>query len=659
MSPVVVSMAPVRTLNPFTEDPAYGRWVFQYARTLLIVSNLQPSMAGIIIELINNAQDAARTDKAGKKLPVTVTAALGQKSISVSDNGHGMVPFILEEDWGMLQLFWEEIGRHTYDPEDEIRKLLSLESRQSLEWLALSAGFSGKLPEMDKRGRIGVGAQGFRQIANKAVWRTRPDRELAERYWGEGTSEAKMPPVFVLEPPTAGMLESYNIEPRIERALEPPRLMDVLGDELVHGTMVHITELKQGVMAGLRLHDLLSELSERFSEDLRSGQLILNIVDRYTEEGRKTQGGKLIPVLHANYSGVQLYAETVTLSGMTFQAHLWYDRQGKNLHAKLRRGDQDMVKDMDDPTLGEFKGTILASGKVNGWISCPNDPVVKWDLNKGVPTPGQARNVWAKGVLEIALAEFERRVEQIEDQTRQEKVDRVAAQVAARISEQLPLLKDFQGLEIGTRKLGTRPPRAPQPKKVEERIFVTVDDEHNRGVEGVILTCSKGGKPLRDPVTTGKSGEVSFGKVYKDPSLGFGRYAIEIKLPDGMTLLNQPAKVVFNLDPSRLGVCIHFHVLTGREAPLVHRIARLRPVVHPFEGSTFNQIWSASRIENGIVDINSAHELYQRALSSKSDEPIIRLITQALIAAITSYHYRNSTPEEALQASTRAIAALN
>lgn len=625
-----------------TDTSFQGRFNFQQARLLQIVSRVQNSIAAILYEYVENALDARATE---------VLISLSPTKIIITDNGHGMVPYITPDDKAVLEVFFEDISRGNIDPTDDVRNDISEPSKKSLEWLATSIGWSGKLPEQNLLGRLGIGGQGFRQIANSASWVTKPDQELAMEYWGKSSTEAKNPPVYTLNPPTVSMVDAYQVDYKISSASPGAPFLDATGKTLRSGTRVEISEIRPEALSGLRIRELERQLSERYGAKIHELGCTITIVDRISEEGKKSQKGILIPIRETALHGVLVYDQEVNLKGMEpFRVFIMYDANGRGLHVKYRQAGVDKM-DIDLPQFHEFQGTILGSGKLNGYISYPGGPDALHDLNKGVPSPGRIRSRWAEVVL-LVLDQVADQIQKLEDTARNQTLSKAAQEISAKISEAISEIEGFDDLQIGTpdpKKKPEKTTKPSKPSKPDERVTVRVQNEHGKGIAGVKVELFCKGKLIKSS-TTGSAGEISFGRILEE--CGAGRYELRITVSEGVKLLDAYPFAKFDLDAGHPSKRHIFHLLTGELAPQVNKLPRLRPMLSAFEGSDAQLLWRTPRIEAGLVDINSAHPDYQNALDTKNEELLFHLIAHSIIAAIASWHFRARSPQEACHASS-------
>ena len=290
-------------------------------RAIQLFSGMLGSIWQILGEFVENAIDADAK---------RVWLVLAKDTVQIIDNGHGMVPEMLEDERKLLEMFLQDIQRGVSPGYEDVRILLSNASLNSLEWLGRNVGFSGKArrprdPNNIIKGERGIGFQGFRQIANEATCISRANEGLAALFWSE---PPKPIPEFSLKLPTNEQVRKHDLGFEIRETGR--ELTDPSGRALESGTKVVITRLKPELESLLRPSYLAEQFRIRFSEHVRARGVRIVIVDRITEEGQRS-GGKEIIVEPVQYRGPCILQEERSLPGgkSGFHIQLYYNRGGK------------------------------------------------------------------------------------------------------------------------------------------------------------------------------------------------------------------------------------------------------------------------------------------------------------------------------------------
>lgn len=612
------------TVDPQGDDRPFK---FYYARFLEQLSNIQESPNAIIGELVDNSVDAKAT---------RVWVVLEPDSIVVADNGLGMNPRMRPADMEILRRFWDDIEQKRVDPEFDIRTLISDYSKRSLEWMAVCVAFSGKIPQPGQkiRGVRALGVQASRMVASQLEWRARPSRKI---------SEGETPEVHSLVLPSLDDLRRYRIDSTIARVQEPLRAPT--NKELDSGTVATLSKLRTGMSASLRPNALVEHLKTRFGADIKAG-LELLVVDRISEDGRKS-GGITITVPAPVYKGYPILQRVLSLRGgkASIEVDLWYDPEGKNQQVMLRRMGNN-VRPISE--LREFQQGIFFSGKVSGHIEYVDLPEreAPWDTLKKTPLEGPIRNQWQHAIWN-AVPDAEEKIKEIDARARNEKSIRAAKVVADATLEAMQELDQYKDLAmVPPKRKRPEPPKPPKPPKPEERVVVTVFDEHNHGVSGVTIELYTQGQ-LAATRETGTTGQITFGK------LDFGRYTVRMIVPEGMTPADEIQEYKFNLGPNQLGIRAIFRLRTGRPKPEDMRIGRITVYTHPLSdpGQPYQESLSV-----GLVQINTEHEAYRDAYEADDAEILNTLMAEYVASAVTEYGLKGEPASVQLQSASALFA---
>lgn len=589
------------------------------ASALVRLGEVRGSASEVIEGFVENATDAGAKN---------VWVVIERDGIIVTDDGHGMVPDMLPEDYEMIKLFKEEARSGKLTEKDDIRDLIppTSPSRKSLRWLAEYAAFSPKRSAegVKTRGRLGIGTLAFRQIANSAVWLTRPALELADEFWGENVPGKGVMPVFEFVPPTDEALRKYQMGYRIAQSKE--ELCDHNGRRIVSGTSVRLHQIRQGVNV---VPALLTEyLSTRYGEDIRNELLNILVVDTTAADGAKGKG-KEYRVQPPKYRGIQILKEKVYLGGVgSFEAELYWDsRGGRALRPELRHKNAAVNADLT--RVPGLNISPLNTGRISGYVEFPDvaEDLAPWSLEKDMPLESQLRNEWVRQVKDLA-ARGANRVFEIEDRVRQRSIEDFAEALSTAAALAMNDDPIYRNLAFGP---SVRRPRqgGTKPVVVEDRVLVTVLDEHNRGLSEITVELSQGKKVLKRGDTQ-KSGGFSFGK------LPLGEYTVSVVVPVKMKAQGRPQANI-KLTETQPGVRVTFHLITGLPEKPRDRQIRRRPHiwVEPFPDP--DQPYSIENMENGWLRLNSEFLPLRQAQLAKDTELEGALGATLVALAITEY----------------------
>lgn len=516
----------------------------------------------VLKEFPENSLDAIKkhTESGSSYRPAggwIVATVVMPDEIQVIDNGPGMIAHMSTDERDLLLLFHSLVSSGEVSEEDAeaFGQLIDPDVTPSLEWLVEGVGISRKAGQVGLRGTKGIGALSFRQIANRATWESRRI----------GTDA---PGTATVIPPTRAQVVRNHIGYDLLLDSEA-HLFDAFGAEMESGTIVRIMEFDNGIPSKLYPDALAAYYKARFGSLVQAGQVRLLVIDRITDEGRKTPGGRVIEVGSSEYRGIPIFSRVSVVAGAEFRCSLYYDPDAKVTSATrggrvtLRRVGSDVGALAKNVT--HFAMSPFNSHKVSGFVEFPDvdEQHAPWNLSKDKPLESGVYAKWAK-IVEGWAREAQGEVEEIESRAKNDQAQGIAATVGKAIfaaMREIPVLAPLVP-NTGTGKKkpkGTRP--ISEVRKVQKTIVV-VQDEHGIGVSGVYVTVKTIGGALVKTVLTRKSGSCVIGH------LEYGQYrAVLEALPPGMRLIG-PLEDKFRLSESNPRRRIVFTVHTGRAKPV-------------------------------------------------------------------------------------------
>ncbi len=589
------------------------------AGTLAALGTLYSSVSAVFAEYVDNALDAGATN---------IWIELYPDRIVITDNGTGMLPDILPSD----QLILAQFSQGKLKGDDDVRTLVDPIALSSLRWMVEFAALSPKGHKNDRniRGTKGIGAIAFRFLGGKAVWRTRPNLELSQKFW---RSQLKNRPTFKLEVPTNSQLQSGDTTNVISESTQMLTSPD--GNQLDSGTSVEITKLLDDeTIKPLALVDFLSG---RFGNSIRSGVKLI-VVDRVSEKGKKTNGIN-IEVQAPSYDGILIADMTAYVKSgnlMPFEVKIWYNPRAKNqIPQILRKGE--MVGDVTN--IAQLDCEPWNSGFLTGYIAFPDlvtDAEAPWNPTKTFPLPSPITNKWLNSISHVA-SEITAKIQEMEA-NRKEAEDRLRAKrIANAIEAAMQDLPGFRSLTLlhPVAKKPKQKSSGKQTKKKEDlRSMATVVDQFGRGVRGVVVEIRKDGQ-LSASLVTGLSGTVTFGVLEN------ARYTVS--LPDE-TRECTPKKHAFTIDKVVKKVRIEFRVQTNLKPPDDKRIRGItlwiRDLGDPMVPYSIKHLQTLGRVE-----INSKSFDYMAAVDTGDEDKQALLECMYTAMAVTEYAY----PDESLE----------
>lgn len=556
-----------------------------------------------------------------------VIVSLERNRIVIFDDGHGFVPTMSPEDHDTLQVYKADIASERLSPDVPLEVLLpelsQSPSLHSFQWMMECIGLSNKRysHETRARGIKGLGALSFQQIANRAVWYSRPEAALARSYWHDIAMEQN-PPTYSLRSATADELRWRMIRYEIDPA-DP--LKDPLGDEAQSGTRVELTELREGIERSLRPPQVIRSLQERFGNDIRAERLKILVVDRVTEEGLRSDDGLVTEVPPASYPGTLIFHRETALRGGRgpFGVEVYYDPLGRALYPKLVRMGSEVCPITQ---LADFNKSPWNNGKLSGLVSYPDlsDEEAPWDAQKSLPLAGPVYNQWQKRVWEMA-ENVEGEIAKIEDSLRLSLLEEFSSQLGRETIAAMQEIPEFADIVVKAKRLTI--PR--QPARQEKRLFVTVLNENDDSVAGarIVLENASNSELIKSAITK-RSGRISLGQ---NP---YGRYKLRIdEVPEGATV-DGMAEYILNLSVNMPGARETFRLITGEPK---------RPRPRPFNNITpFFHEWPSDepyiqRLEYGVVEINTEGSELRFAINRGDFVARATLCAQYMASAIAEF----------------------
>lgn len=609
--------------------------------TLRLLSNQVRTAGEALSEYLDNGRDA------GANLLVV---ALYPDRVEIFDNGHGMMPGMLEEPYGLLQEYKAEVNQGRVVDFD-VRDIIG-SAGSSYQWLMECIAFSRKRPEKGDRvlGMRGIGMLAFRHLGAKPVWYSKPAANLAEEYYGEGSHAAKNPPIAVLYPPTADALDRGDMKYRVETTRQT-RMMDPLGHTHPSGTRIVITDLVRDIANSLRPAHLADEFRKRYGADIRLNRLKILIVDHMTVEGKRDPKGRIFEVEPLAYLGTLVLNKSASILGGQgeFASELYYNPAGRNLRITLRRRGADISPDVASViSLHGLDVEPFNSGKLNGFIELPDLPENLFPLNTAktlpVASPGFTEYVnqirkWRREI-QAAIEETEARARDKSTQNAMRNFSGMAMEAVREVAILANLLS-----------IGSPLPSTSRIPQVTRDMIVQVLDEFNQGIEGVTVELHQGRKTLSS-LQTGPRGGFSFGRY--EPGL----FTFQLIVPKGMTVPSGIERYAnIKTTEERPGFRAIFHLHTGApqpEQPQRREIgARITIVQRVLPDVT--QPYSIEQLPHGQIHINVEAEDFRRALESGDEELRDEYIAVYAANAIVEHTMKDYPPGE--QIMTAAILA--
>lgn len=593
----------------------------------------------VLEQYVENGYDA------GAKQVIVI---LEKNRVAIFDDGRGLVPKMSEDDYDLLCLYKEDVDSQRlsgYIPFEVLfPELANSPSLHSFQWMMECIGLSSKKISHESRARgiKGLGVLSFQQIANRAVWYSKPAPELAQAYYKD-QRVSQNPPTAMLRSATADELRRQIIRYEINEA--DPLKNPFLGEEVKSGTLVELTELREGVERSVRPSQVIRSMQERFGNDIRSGNLKIQVVDRVTDEKESV----MYDVPPATYPGTLiLHRESALRGGRgSFGVELYYDPLSRALYPKLARKGSEVCPITQLPDFNKHPWNI---GRLSGLISYPElpDEEAPWDAQKSLPLAGPVYNQWQKRVWEMA-EDIENKLEEIDKRLRLGQLDEFSKILSQEMIEAMREVPAFRDLVIRPRKEKGKK----RPQKPEDRVIASVINENNDSVAGarVELRHASTDQLIR-PAITKRSGTVSLGKN------SYGRYRLKlVEVPEG-AVIDGMDEYIFNLSMNMPGVRETFHVINGEPKRVQQKpINQIIPFFYDWPNIDEPYI---QRLElGGVVEINTEGVELREAISRNDVEARAILCAQYMASAVTEFAAaEDEDKEETLKNASRLFGVL-
>ncbi len=557
------------------------------APIILHLAENYPLNLSALLELTDNAIDARKGPK------VNIFVILEDGTITIIDDGVGMVPEMTAGDLEKLNRFKERAQRGKVAAHEDVRDELSEASRGSMRYLAESIGFSGK-KGAGLIGRHGVGFWGHLKFSKAAVVISRPAHNLAKQLWPRVKPGSE--PTYRLVTQSYAQLVNHDLGYQIER--DPRSLHDPWGRTLPHGTRIELT-LKEGAQGTFQPGGLVTSLGSRYAGRIHSGEVIITVVDRVTAQGKAKRGGLELRVSPPAYLGTELLRQTYFLSRgkNPFEVHIRYDETGNSSPVQLRILGIDQCHVTEITALKPH--AKLFQSPMTGYIELPDDPSIPLNTRKNRPqenTPGLSQ--WEQKILTYVVPNLQQQIADHEERIgsrRLETYGKAAAQVINEALQSLPAFSDITFQEMPPSKKATRKKQTERSSTRTTAMYIraTVMDQHKRGIQGVKVTLRRGNDV--DTIPTGLGGGVWFGKR---PN---GIYTISIQLPPNTTAVSR-TEYRFQVSDEKPGYGAVFEIKT--KDPKTPKTSSFRHLAfQPLTDPT--RLFDDSRIGLGVLVMNS------------------------------------------------------
>lgn len=606
-------------------------------RMLLHVAKIYETDGEALAQLVENGRDGGARH---------ISVELRPDVIIVTDDGCGLTGRMRPEDratldrWltGDRDLSWEQVVAQ-----------MTRSSRQSFELMMCSFARSTKVVDKNQLGEKHLGSLAHYQFADQTIFYSRPDEDLqkdARLRLGEDG-------VFLLRFPTAAQLEGNQLDFGLAGPISG-QVKDSWGKRLFHGTQVVIKGLHPGFEYSLAPRLLVEHLSNHFGEDIRHG-LVIEVVDRLTDEGRRTKGGRVLKATTPEFHGACLMDRdlTTTHGKHTFHVQLFYaPGSGTNLSPKFQRKGSTgrPLKELPDEFLRQAPWNRL-----EGTVAAPDD--LEWSSSKSLPLQSsRTYRHWMAGLRALG-EELEDLIAAADKRSRERIATRFSGEVVDAVLAAMAKSKIFGDQPIGTlpdvrnkKNKATSHRESVERQLCKRRIEATVVDENYAAFEGAVIELWCGGQ-LLGTKTTGTSGYVAF------PDLTLRRRYL-------LCLTSVPADCVINGDEEKditltldnPGYRHRFHVRTGRppknapsEVARLDRTFRFQLWLRDIPDADPTRIMFRERLP-GLIEIHTGNAGVAAALEDSDRTGLDHLVSYCCAAAIASWMLKGQSLDFVLQA---------
>lgn len=584
-----------------------------------------------IRQLVENGLDAKAKN---------IWVDLHSDKIIVTDDGHGMVDTMADEDKALVNLFFDylETEPNSRERGRDPRDLLSEDnpSMKSLEWFKYIA-FSPKALKktQEDKGSKGIGTWAWLSFGNSSHYRTKPSSDLLNRRYGSEARD-KADTTFVYIPPTSeDLIDNVSLQPKFFRSKDA--LMGPGNHKLDQGTRIEVSRLREGVYGSLKPRSLVSQLQDKFEIDLRNNNVKIFVIDRVTAEGRRSSKGVWIEVMPPIVQGWKCFDSKVFMpGGANYYAKLLYDPDSKDSFPRVFRRNAAVctIKDIE-----ELDVPPLNSGKLKGEIHVPNysNDASLWDQHKKYFLPGSARHAWVQSIKKQVLPSLMEKIAEYDSQHRERSDSAFSKQVTEAILAALSEMPDFQDDPTGRVREGevevVLPPTAQTVTKPNIYVRVDVKNQYGKGVPGIkIVLLDNALQRTSLERTTAAMGSASFGRL--EP----GDYALLLDSAKGVKAAG-PRLARFTITEEIPGYHSEFRVVTEEDRPEESFDPRkIRVEVREFdekiEGS---RPWIQRLGIMNRIDVNKLHFEYMDA-EQANDTPRKRFLVALYCASAFVEH---------------------
>lgn len=465
----------------------------------------------------------------------------GYTMIDIIDTGHGLTKTLNRRDTKTVEEYDRLQDTGSLPTGYNLDSHMTLSGKWSIWHMMERIGRSSNIPDPSSgvMGMRGIGANSRYALSARSYYLFRPHRVL-ERVALEKDVAQNRVQTYKLMLPTRDMLQSEDTsydDPITDESLDDP-----WRHKLPHGSMLRLMDLVPNLDDTLRPKQVAEYFRVRFGNYVKDEVCNIYIVDRATAEARSQGGERILKVEATKYQGHLVYPPQgqtgeIEVLGRKMTIQLHYDPNNTRGDVDILRqssavGKLSRIPELINHPKVKFWAKYLATGRLVGSVSFPWPDQEYWDLNKGTLL-GQGtaqRSAWIdalNGIVKAAQAGIDL-------------VEKKRADEALRKEEMIidrALRKALQRSALYSERSGLGTPIPEVKRKVEAGkgqtprsqstpvLKVRVIDEHDRGIDGVMVILEQDDRQIEEPLFTGISGMKSLGPR---PS---GRYTIRITPP--------------------------------------------------------------------------------------------------------------------------------